>query len=244
MTQPIEGAGTPEHIWSSWRQLASLPALSLEGCSTALVVAPHPDDEVLGAGGVLAELAQRGTAISVLALSDGEASHPAAPIAPSELAARRTAESEHAMRALLDGCQIIRLGLPDGALESCEAVIQEAVEKLLAPGAWCFAPLLQDGHPDHEAAARAAARACERSGARLLEYPIWMWHWSAPGDARIPWARARLARLTPVTRRRKAHAIAAFTSQIAPISNGTGGEAILPPALLERFLRPDEVLFT
>jgi LmbE family N-acetylglucosaminyl deacetylase len=244
MSQPIEGGGTPEDVWSSWGRLGALPALSLAGCSTALVVAPHPDDEVLGAGGVLVELRQRGCAISVLALTDGEASHPGAPVAPATLAARRAAESERAVRELLDGCPIDRLGLPDGDLAACEPEIRRAVEERLAPGAWCFAPLRQDGHPDHEAAARATALACERRGARLIEYPIWMWHWSAPGDPRIPWERARRARLTRAARSRKSRAIAAFASQIAPISSGAAGEAILPPAVLERFLRPTEVLFT
>jgi LmbE family N-acetylglucosaminyl deacetylase len=244
MSQPIEGGGTPEDVWSSWGRLGRLPVLSLTGCSTALVVAPHPDDEVLGAGGVLVELRQRGCEISVLALTDGEASHPGAPVATETLAGRRAAESELAMRELLDGCPIDRLGLPDGDLGAHEPSIRRAVGERLAPGAWCFAPLRQDGHPDHEAAARATARACVKRGARLVEYPIWMWHWSAPGDPRIPWERARRARLSRAARSRKARAIAAFASQIAPISSGAAGQAILPPAVLARFLRPSEVLFT
>ena len=156
----------------------------------------------------------------------------------------RAAESELALRELLDGCPIARLALPDGHLAAHEPCIGRAVEERLAPGAWCFAPLRQDGHPDHEAAARATALACEARGARLIEYPIWMWHWSAPGDPRVPWERARRARLAPAARSRKARAIAAFASQIAPISSGAAGAAILPPAVLARFLRPSEVLFT
>jgi hypothetical protein len=50
--------------------------------------------------------------------------------------------------------------------------------------------------------------------------------------------------LTRAARSRKARAIAAFSSQIAPISSGAAGQAILPPAVLARFLRPSEVLFT
>jgi hypothetical protein len=71
-----------------------------------------------------------------------------------------------------------------------------------------------------------------------------MWHWSAPGDPRVPWERARRAQLAPAARSRKARAIAAFASQIAPISSGAAGAAILPPAVLARFLRSSEVLFT
>ena len=39
-----------------------------------LVIASHPDDEVLGCGGTLYNLKKKGAKISVLFLSDGESS--------------------------------------------------------------------------------------------------------------------------------------------------------------------------
>jgi LmbE family N-acetylglucosaminyl deacetylase len=236
--------GTPERAWTSWKQLASLPALSLDGCPGALMVAPHPDDEVLGAGGTLADLHARGVAVSVLALTDGEASHPHAPVEPSELGRRRADETTRAVQTLLGEAPIARVRLPDGGLAACEEAVEQEVEQHLTPGMWCFAPFRRDGHPDHEAAARATARACERRGARLIEYPIWMWHWTEPGAVAVPWDRARCVSLSPTTQMRKRRAIGTFSSQIARICPGAGGEAVLPPAVLEHFQRSYEVLFT
>jgi LmbE family N-acetylglucosaminyl deacetylase len=243
VTQPIHGTGTGEQTWLTWRRLDAFPSLPLDACLTALVVAPHPDDEVLGVGGALCELRARGAAISVLALTNGEASHPAAVIDPLVLAECRVAESERALQVLVGGCSIERLGLPDGGLAGCEDEIREAAEARLDRGSWCFAPALEDGHPDHEAAARAARLACSRRRARLIEYPIWLWHWGAPRDPRIPWTRARRIDLSPAARERKSRAIGAYASQIAPLSGEPGGEAILPPSVLERFTRAAEVVF-
>lgn len=85
MSRRIEGDGTPETAWRAWPPLAALPRLDPAGVRRALVVAPHPDDEVLGPGGTLAVLAAGGTAVAVLALTDGEASHPASDADRAEL---------------------------------------------------------------------------------------------------------------------------------------------------------------
>ena len=91
----LGGDGTPEDAWLNWRELAGRPKLRmLTPPATAVVVAPHPDDEVLGVGGLLSLLARAGTAIHVVAVTDGEASHPKSPtLTPQELAARRISES-------------------------------------------------------------------------------------------------------------------------------------------------------
>ena len=46
---------------------------------TILVVAAHPDDEVLGCGGTLAKLAEQGAAVNVSFLSDRVTARPAEP---------------------------------------------------------------------------------------------------------------------------------------------------------------------
>jgi hypothetical protein len=57
-----------------------------------------PGDEILGAGGTLAVLAAGGARLRLVAVTDGEASHPAAD--PRATARRRTAESADALRRL------------------------------------------------------------------------------------------------------------------------------------------------
>lgn len=240
----IAGDGTREDRWRAWPAMAGWPRLDPTGCSRAVVVAPHPDDEVLGVGGLLAMLAARGVPVTVVAVTDGEASHPDSPtVTPHELAAIRRAETGAALAALGVPADVVRAGLPDGGVGAGEAALTGLLGRLLRPGDWCLATWAGDGHPDHEATGRAAEAACRRSGARLLGYPVWTWHWAEPGDAAVPWHLARRVDLPPEALARKRAAIARFRSQIEPIGPAPGDAPILPPGVLARFDRDHEVVF-
>ncbi len=113
--------------------------------------------------------------------------------------------------------------------------------RLVRPGeSVLLAPYRADGHPDHEAAARAAAAAAWRTDAGLMEYPVWLWHWDGP-DA-LPWARARRIDLTPEARERKARAVVGHRSQVEPLSDRPGDEVLLRPDMLAHFARPWETV--
>ena len=64
---PIVGQGTPLHHWQASPRMAELPQISVEQLvpegHRAVIIAPHPDDEVLGCGGLLQGLAALGRAI-------------------------------------------------------------------------------------------------------------------------------------------------------------------------------------
>jgi LmbE family N-acetylglucosaminyl deacetylase len=240
VVRPIVVAeGTPEAEWHAWPVPSSWPPLALGPAVPPLVVAPHPDDEILGVAGLMAMLGRA----DLVAVTDGEASHPGSTVhTPAGLAAIRRAETASALAVLgLSGPVVHRLGQPDGGID--ENAVEAGLTALLSPGRWCLATWRGDGHPDHEAVGRAAARACAATGARLLEYPIWTWHWARPGDPDVPWDRARRVDLTPRAVAAKAAAIAAFPSQIAPLGPAEADAAILPPHVLERFARPYETVF-
>jgi LmbE family N-acetylglucosaminyl deacetylase len=239
MVTPIVGTGTPEDRWRAWPAMTAWPELELRPDRPPLVVAPHPDDEILGVAGLLAMLG----AADVVSVTDGEASHPGSTVyTPAQLAAIRRVETEEALSRLgLEQAEVHRLGQPDGGID--ERAVTAALTDLLVPGRWCLATWRADGHPDHETVGRAAAAACAATGARLLEYPIWTWHWAEPDDPRVPWERARRIDLTPTAQLLKAAAIAAFPSQIAPLGPAEADAAILPPHVLARFARPFEVVF-
>jgi LmbE family N-acetylglucosaminyl deacetylase len=249
----LAGEGTSEHAWQSWHELAGRPKLRMPAPpATAVVVAPHPDDEVLGVGGLLTLLARAGTAIHIVAVTDGEASHPGSPTLTSRaLAARRILESEEALSLLgLKPASTSRLRLPDGDVrraESYGADITATVMRILAHNAergpaWCIAPWTGDGHPDH-AAAGAAAITAAGTTARMLAYPVWMWHWAKPNDPRVPWWQARRVLLPDDVRDAKRAAAAAFATQVNPLSDDPADAPILPPHVLARLTRDVEYVF-
>ena len=143
-----------------------------------------------------------------------------------------------------------RLGLPDGDVRRAESYGAEttaAVMRILAHTsgqgpAWCLAPWTGDGHPDHAAAGAAAINAAGAT-ARVLAYPVWMWHWAEPGDPRVPWWQARRVLLPDDVRDAKRAAVAAFETQINPLSDDPADAAILPPHVLARLTRDVEYVF-
>ncbi|MEU4409058.1 PIG-L family deacetylase [Streptosporangium sp. NPDC023963] len=234
---PIDAPGTSEAEWRAWPGLGTLPALAYGGWRSAVVVAAHPDDEVLGLGGLLSLLAASGVRLRLVAVTDGEASHPGITDVPA-LVARRVGETESALAALgAGGVEIVRLGMPDTGLAEREGELARELGQAASGFEVCLAPWEADVHSDHEAAGRAAASA----GLRPYFYPIWAWHWARPGDARLPWDRALRIPLPPAALARKRAAIGCFASQLEP--RGAGLEAVLPPGVVAHFTRDHEVLF-
>jgi LmbE family N-acetylglucosaminyl deacetylase len=114
--------------------------------ASALVLAPHYDDEVLGCGGLLAQLAAAGAAVRVLFLTDGDGGRGGAEAAGTAAErevyrARRRGEGVQACEVLgLAGCD--SLDLPDGALAHYldaaadgirRAILTQRPELLLVP---------------------------------------------------------------------------------------------------------------
>lgn len=233
----IDAPGTPEWAWRAWPDLDQLPVLDAAGWASAVVVAAHPDDEVLGAGGIIAALAARGARLRLVALTDGEASHPHR---GESIACRRAAETLAALAALgARDAEVIRLGLPDSGLVAHEHEVIARLREL----AWGFDALLapwdRDAHPDHEAAGRAARAVRERKG--TLWYPVWMWHWARPGDPRVPWHAAVRVPLPRPAAARKRRAIGCFASQLQDRSDARG--PVLPAGIVAHFARDVEVFF-
>lgn len=244
----IAGAGTAA---DAWRRDAGLAAVSNAGAcelvppgARLVVVAPHPDDEILACGGLLQMLAASAPAPLFVAVTDGEASHPGSSAwPPARLRATRPGETLAALRCLgLDGPAMLRLGIADGGVTAAEGALARRLGDILAPGDVVVTTWRYDGHPDHEACARACAEAAAQCGARTLEVPIWGWHWSTPGDAAMPLAQARKLALPQAVLARKRAAMACFRSQVLPDAS-RGAEAVVPAAALERVLNPFELYF-
>ena len=239
----VERVDTPEAAWNAWEPLAEVPRLALDDCLPAdarlVVIAPHPYDEVLACGALMSEHAARGGEVLVIAVTD-EAGRGALRGRDEESLARaRHAESQSGLAQLAPHHvpEVLRLGLPDGAAAHADE-LEAPLRGALRPTDRVVAPWRLDGDPDHEAAATAAAAACAAAGCRLIEAPVWMWHWAEPGDARVPWQRLRGLALTPETQNRKRLALAAYVSQLVPRDHHAG--PVLDDLIVERVEREVE----
>ncbi|MEW5772899.1 MAG: PIG-L deacetylase family protein [Thermodesulfobacteriota bacterium] len=96
-----------------------------------LVLAAHPDDEVLGCGGTMARLAAEGCRVSVAILGQGAASRhaPGSPEAAAEVEALQ-ARSREAAR-ILGAAEVLHFGLPDNRFDSLDMLdVVKTVEDL------------------------------------------------------------------------------------------------------------------
>ncbi len=109
-----------------------------------LVLAPHPDDEVIGCGGLVALHLRERRAVRVVVATDG---------AQAGAADVRQQESRRALDVLGDGAELAFLGFPDRGLD--DSIAPKLREELLAfrPDL-ILVPAPIEIHPDHLALAR------------------------------------------------------------------------------------------
>ena len=183
-TSPETWLQTSPQTWGAFRaRCEAAPETDparLVGGGGLVVLAPHPDDETFGASALLLEAARSGRAVGIVALTDGDASHPnSRAVSRGELAAIRRVEQEEAVAALgVADVRWLRLGLPDTAAGQSAgfAVAAETVAAFCDElGASALsAPHPGDPHIDHHAAAELAETVMRlRPALRLLFYPIW-----------------------------------------------------------------------
>jgi LmbE family N-acetylglucosaminyl deacetylase len=243
----IHGQGTLESAWDTCAWLDAVPSVEAQtvllGARRLIVVSPHPDDEVLGCGGLMQAALAQGCAVQVVSVTDGEAcypDHPRWPVARLRDARRR--ELATAMQALgMDASHVTALGLPDGYVARHELDLAAYLAARLLPGDVVVAPWVHDAHPDHEAAGRAACAAARSCGARALQYPVWAWHWLDAAAQSGPWPGAQRIALCADSQARKQQAMAAFATQTGAVDD-LDCEPVLPDHVLARFRRPYEVL--
>jgi len=143
-----------------------------------LLLAPHADDDVLGAGGTCALHAAQGDFVQVLVAYDGVASDPEGRFAPAELRARRRREAM-AGGAHLGLTRYEFLDHPEGHLPGPAELLAGAralAERLRALAIdTVYAPWVGEHHLDHHVLARAARLALALAGfhGRAFGYEVW-----------------------------------------------------------------------
>ena len=175
---------------------------ALPSAASVVLFAPHPDDEVFGAGGTLALFAQKSCSIQVVIVTDGALG---GDDSEGTLIATREAEST-AAAAILGIPAPVFWREPDRSLSCNETLIQRIVETVQASGAdLVILPSLLEIHPDHQALALAGIEALRRLGGpvRALFYEL---------NAPLPMPNL-LIDITPVMSVKR-RAMDAFASQL------------------------------
>lgn len=226
-----------------------LPLLSFEeiGTTGITIIAPHPDDESLGCGGLISAARERDVPVTIVILSDGTGSHPASSsYPPARLRALREAEALAAARLLgvaADDVHFLRL--PDRFVPSDGAAADPVIDglaNLIRSSASDVVAVTweEDPHCDHKAAAALARSACRGTSARLFAYPIW--GLTLPPDAAIKALPCNGFRLDIRNERAaKRAAVAAHRSQTTDLITDDPSGFTLTPAHLSLFDTPCEV---
>jgi LmbE family N-acetylglucosaminyl deacetylase len=187
--------------------------------SPTIVLAPHPDDEVLGGSTIL-----RHWPTTVVHVTDGVPPW-TDPMACATLLERRRAECAAAWDVLganVAGC--IQLGFDDLTVWRAVPQLADALTDLLAGSepASVHVPAHQGGHPDHDATFAAALLARRRTGGRHRWRVYGLYGYPSSGQlafgALEPSHYQHASRVGDTTTEleRKAAALRCFTSQLFP----------------------------
>jgi N-acetylglucosamine malate deacetylase 1 len=140
--------------------------LDCTGARRILVIAPHPDDECLGCGGTLAQLAPS-CDINVVLVTNGDGGGEL----PAGTSDTRKSEMDKAVRALGIASPVIHFDEPDGRFADSarfRAALADVAARLQPD--WVFLPWLHDSHTDHSRIARASSAVLARGTVDLLLY--------------------------------------------------------------------------
>jgi LmbE family N-acetylglucosaminyl deacetylase len=208
-----------------------------------MVIAPHPDDEVIGCGGTVCRHIAAGEAVSVIYLTRGELSRGYPWLSPSEKQDKRQQEA-------LDSCAILGvrdtlfLDGADGNL--CDpSVMRELTKKVAAAidarrPKVIYVPHSEDNHPDHIAAYRMIVEMARTMSPRptVFQYELWS---PLQADFAVDISKQMSAKIKAI----KCHQLALDAFNYVPTMIGLGayrsGTLLQRKGYAEAFRRTGEV---
>lgn len=204
---------------------------SLENQGKVLIVAPHPDDEVIGCGGLIARLVSEGRAPQIVVMTGGEGSHRSCcNLTDKELKAARRKLTRTSLAILgVPMENIHELNYPDGGI-SAENEQTEELKKLferLQPQT-VFVPHWGEGWLDHIKTAEIVKNLMSKD-TEVYEYCVWMWYYNIWRG--INWEDACKIDMTPKEYNLKLRAMDAYIKPLAPCRHPWSG--VLPKVFLK-----------
>lgn len=232
-------------------RLCRIKALHLIGCflpsiphshfRKTVIIAPHPDDEVIGCAGLIQTLVERGTPPHVIILTGGEGSRRGCCSTSAEviIVARHQFTLKAATTLGLPESHIHCLSYPDGgvAMEHPETERLQVLLSELAPQS-VFVPHRGEGWSDHLQAAEITKHLLKGQDVSIYEYCVWMWYYNV---WRLDFKQARLLSMSRAQHQRKLQAIEEYVTPQAPCSKPWSG--VLPEPFLKAARWSREIYF-
>lgn len=230
------------HLHIQWLRLNAHRHIAAIKPTTPLILAPHPDDEVLGCGGLITRLISQGITPQVVIMSGGGASHSSCCNIPEEeLKRNRRQLTLNAAKILgLPAANLHFLDFKDGNIAARPdteiAQLKELINRI-APTA-LFIPHRGEGWKDHLAVAEIG-KTLAPANCHIYEYCVWMWFYNV--WRHLDWHQAHTLTLSPTEHRTKLKAIEAYIAPTAPC--GTPWSGRLPRLFIKAHLHSTELYF-
>lgn len=197
----------------------------------ALIVAPHPDDEIIGCAGLLRSLLQNGKQVDIILMTGGGASHHGCCDIDEKtlINARRQLTKDAAQIIGLSADRIHFLDYPDGCISKDNPETEKLSEliKDLSPDA-IFVPNKGEGWSDHIVTGEIVRNIIkDNESISLYEYCVWFWYYNYWA---IDWEQARVLKMTKQQAKTKNLAIDAYIHPAAPCGKPYSG--VLPSVFI------------
>ncbi len=225
-----------------WLRLNAYRHRAVVPTTAPLILAPHPDDEVFGCGGLITRLISQGITPHVVIMSGGGASHSSCCNLPED-------ELKHNRRQLtLNAAKILKLpkshihflDFKDGAIsdkpESEVAKLKDLIRAINPSD--IFIPHWGEGWKDHLAVAKIAKELAP-TNCHIYEYCVWMWFYNV--WRHLSWTNAHALQLSASEQQTKLKAIEAYISPLAPCGKPWSG--VLPPLFVKAHQHEVELYF-
>jgi hypothetical protein len=209
-------------------RLRNTSVLYIQG--RTLIVAPHPDDEVLGCGGLITRLAMKGQPPYVIVMTGGGASHMGCCELPDDVVVEN--RRRLTLRALtilgVPEKNIFFLDFQDGRIDDkdSEMVALQSLLSNLNPEQ-VFVPHRSEGWSDHVWTARII-KSLIPAAVKVWEYCVWFWYYNTWN---MDWKQARILKLDARIHALKHKAIDAYITPLAPCGNPWSG--VLPKVFID-----------
>lgn len=218
----------------AWR--SGVPLIEIP--STAIVIAPHPDDEVFGCCGLIQRMIAEGKQVELIVMTGGGKSHSGCCTLDEAtlIAKRRQLTVKAAALYGLSKEHIHFLDFPDGGISmehpevSRLKALLDALMNEFRDTAVYYPHRQGEGWPDHIHTSEIVAELCKGLQTKVMqyEYCVWFWFYNC---WKIDWRNARILSMDKQEYRCKQEAINAYILPKAPCGKPWSG--VLPKVFVE-----------